>query len=84
MLINRFSRLIGERRVSVKEVALATGISRTTLHDLYHDRSSRIDFATIDRLCSYFRVTTQELLEWVPAQEAQPQSGEAAADGSQR
>ena len=68
MLLNRFSRLVGERRVAVKAVAEATGLSRTSLHDLYHDRTTRIDLATIDRLCSYFGVDTQQLMEWRPEQ----------------
>lgn len=66
MLTNRLSRLMGERRVTVQEVARATGMSRTTLHDLYHDRSKRIDFATLDKLCNYFGVDTQQILEWQP------------------
>ena len=74
MLINRFSRLIGERRLTVKEVAARTRISRTTLHDLYHDRSRRIDYATLEKLCSFFGVTTQEILEWQPG-EAPAQKG---------
>jgi putative transcriptional regulator len=66
MLTNRLSRLMGERRVTVAEAARATGLSRTTLHDLYHDRSTRIDLATLDRLCGYFHVDTQAILEWQP------------------
>jgi len=64
MLVNRFSRLCGERRVSVKDVAEATGLHRNTLYDLYHDRSTRIDLGTLDKLCDYFGVETQQVLEW--------------------
>ena len=66
MLINRLSRLIGDRRTTVRAVAQATGISYTTMLDLYHNRTTRIDFATINKLCSHFGVDTQHLLEWQP------------------
>ncbi|MAG36007.1 MAG: hypothetical protein CL878_07175 [Dehalococcoidia bacterium] len=66
MLVNRFSRLVGDHRVSVREVSQAVGISYATMLALYHNRTTRIDFATIDKLCTYFGVDTQHLLEWQP------------------
>jgi putative transcriptional regulator len=64
MIINHFSRLIGERRTSVAAVARATGIPRSSLHEIYHDKALRIDVRTLDRLCKYLRVTVCELLEY--------------------
>lgn len=66
MLINRLSRLMGERRVTMQDVARATGLSRQTIHDLYHDRSTRIDLETLNRLCNFFGVPTSEVFEWAP------------------
>lgn len=66
MLMNRLSRLVGDRRVAIRRVARETGLSYTAVYELYHDRTTRIDFATIDRLCGYFGVDTQHLLEWHP------------------
>ena len=62
---NRLSRLMGERRVSIRQVALATGIAYSTLHALYHDRTKGIDFLTLEKLCRHFGVGTQEILEHV-------------------
>ena len=67
VLINRLSRLMGERRVSMQEVARATGLSYTTVFQLYHDRSTRYDKDTLDSLCSYFGVGIEHILEWTPA-----------------
>lgn len=64
VLINRLSRLVGERRLTVKDVADGTGISYRTLHDLYHARTTRIDLATLNKLCAFFDVTPAEIFEW--------------------
>lgn len=64
MLINRLSRLIGERRLTVKDVAVGSGISYRTLHDIYHARTTRIDLDTLNRLCAFFDVTPAEIFEW--------------------
>lgn len=64
VLINRLSRLIGERRLNVTDVAEGTGISYRTLHDLYHARTTRIDLETLNRLCAFFDVGPEQIFEW--------------------
>ena len=83
MIRNRLSRLMGERRVTVADLMRATGLSRTTLHDLYHDKSTRVDFTTLDKLCSYFGVDTQQLLEWQPGAEG-PEARGGSMTGYER
>ena len=77
MLINRLSRLVGERRVSVKEVAERAGLSYKVVLDLYHDRSTRLDVATLGKLCDYFQVSPGEIFEWRP-----PEGDRTAGGGS--
>ena len=66
MLVNRLSTLMGQRRLSIQDVARDTGLHYTTVFQLYHDRSNRFDRETLDRLCRYFGVGLGELLEWAP------------------
>ena len=66
MIINRVSRLLGERRQSVADLARATGIAYSTAYALYRGEVKRIDFETLDRLCRYFGVSTGEIFEYVP------------------
>ena len=70
MIVNRVSRLLGERRQSVMDLSRDTGIAYTTAHDLYRGKVKRIDLATLDRLCKHFGVTPCELFEYV-AEEAE-------------
>ena len=54
-----------KRRVSLIEIAEATGIGRITLSRmLNHGSNVRSD--TMDRLCSYFGCRIEELVEHLP------------------
>ena len=67
MITSKFSKLVGERRTSVSAVSQATGIGRKNLHAFYHDRQTRYDRGTLDKLCEYFGVSVGELLEYKEA-----------------
>ncbi|WP_420825199.1 helix-turn-helix domain-containing protein [Psychrobacter cibarius] len=64
-------RLCCERRLKVADAVRATGVSNTTLHKIYNDQSSRIDFDTIDKLCEYLGVGVGDLFEYVTEVEAE-------------
>lgn len=66
MIKCHLSRLMGERKLKVAEVARATGLYRGTISLLYDETASKVDLETIDRLCAYLNVTVGELLEQVP------------------
>lgn len=70
MIINRVSRLMGDRRESVAHLAAATGLAYTTAHRLYAGTTERISLVTLDRLCDHFGVTPGDLLEYVPDSKA--------------
>jgi putative transcriptional regulator len=66
VIANRLSRMMGERRVSIQELARQSGVSYSTLHDFYHDRLKRFDRDVLDRLCRTFDCTVGTILEYVP------------------
>jgi putative transcriptional regulator len=66
MIKIHLSRLLGERRIKIADVARETGINRGTLTRIYHETAERLDIAVIDQLCSYLQCTTADLLEHVP------------------
>nr|WP_155587720.1 helix-turn-helix transcriptional regulator [Psychrobacter sanguinis] len=63
--------MLAERRLKVADAVRATGISKTTLHKIYNDQSSRIDFDTIDKLCEFLEVEVGDIFEYVPDAEKQ-------------
>ena len=66
MIVNRLSRILGERRMSIAELQRRTGLSYVTLHHLYSDRSERVDFKTLDRICGALDVQPGDILEYRP------------------
>lgn len=70
MIINHLPTLLAERRLKVADAVRATGVSKTTLHKIYNDQSSRIDFETIDKLCEYLEVEVGDIFEYIKQQEA--------------
>src|SRR5215467_11353865 len=63
----------GQPAVSLRRLAQESGVSQSVLVALHTQRNQRIDYATIDRLLSYFSrflpVRMDDLLTWEPAQE---------------
>lgn len=61
-LQSNLSTLMGKYRYSIKDVHELTGMSRNTISSLYNDKATRIDFATITKLCNLFKCPVNELL----------------------
>jgi putative transcriptional regulator len=59
------SRLLGERRLKISDVARDTGINRGTLTRLYHETAERVELSAISTLCSYLDCEISDLLEYV-------------------
>lgn len=63
MVVNRLAILMAEHLVKITEVSKATGISRTTLTNLYYKRTKGISFDVLNELCKYFKCDISDLLE---------------------
>lgn len=66
MIISRFPIILAEKKLRVADVVRATRMSKSTLHKLYNDESSRIDFNTIDQLCEFLDVLVGDLFVYKP------------------
>ena len=71
VIVNHLPTLLAERRLKVADAVRATGISKTTLHKIYNDQSSRIDFDTIDKLCEFLEVEVGDIFEYVASSDAE-------------
>ena len=63
------SRLLGEQKMNVSELARQIGISRYALHFLYHEQTKKISFGLLGKLCEALNVSVGEILEYVPKEE---------------
>lgn len=59
----QLSTLMGQARYSIQDVHIKTGLARSTVTQLYHDKATRIDFETIEKLCSLFNCEISTLLK---------------------
>lgn len=60
------SRLMGERKLKISDVARDTGLHRNTITLLYQETANRVDLEAIDKLCEYFQIGVGELFEFTP------------------
>lgn len=65
MIKCHLSRLMGERKLKVSDVARDTGLHRNTVTLLYQETATRVDLEAVEALCRYFGVTVGELFELV-------------------
>lgn len=62
MIRCKLSSILGEKKMKVADLVRATSISKSTLHKLYNEQSTRIDFDTIETLCEVLNVEVGDLL----------------------
>jgi DNA-binding Xre family transcriptional regulator len=69
----------GESAISLRRLARESGVALSVLVALHTGQSQRVDYATLDRLLTYFSrflpVTINDLLAWEP----EPQDESAVA-----
>lgn len=66
MIKIHLSKLLGERRLKISDVARDTGVNRGTLTRLFHETAERVELEVLDQLCAYLDCELHHLLEFVP------------------
>ena len=64
MIRCHLSRMMGERKMKVIDVARETGLHRNTITLMYNETANRIDLQAIDSLCRLFKCSVGDLLEY--------------------
>jgi putative transcriptional regulator len=63
MIKCNLSRLMGEKKVKISDVARDTEINRGTITRLYQETAVRVEFEVLEKLCLYLNCDISELLE---------------------
>lgn len=54
------------RRVTINEIATATGLNRMTLSKILNSKGYGTGTETVDKLCQYFNCRVEDLMEHMP------------------
>lgn len=65
MIRCHLSRLMGEHKLKISDVAHETGLNRSTITSLYKETANRVDLDAVDKLCRLFKCGVGELFERV-------------------
>lgn len=60
------SRILGERRINIADLARMTGINRGTITRLYNEETVRVELDVINTLCEELDLTIADLFEYFP------------------
>ena len=66
MILCNLPVLLAERRLRVADLVRMSDISKSTLHRIYNDQTTRIEFDTLSKLCEVLEVTPGDILKYVP------------------
>lgn len=66
MINVKISGLMGELRMTQKELSEKTGIRPNTINALYHDMAESIKFEQLDRICEVLGCDLHDILEYKP------------------
>lgn len=61
----KLSTILGEKRIKMAELVRLTGVSKTTINAMYHDRVQKIDYSVVDRICKALECDLSDILEYV-------------------
>lgn len=62
----RLRELLEERGMTQTELHTRTGLAYSTINDLYHNKTRRIELATLDLLCEALECGVGDILHHVP------------------
>ena len=65
MIRCHLSRLMGEHKMKVIDVARETGLHRNTITLLYKETAARIELDAVEKLCRLFNCQVGDLFELV-------------------
>lgn len=66
MIKCHLSRLMGERKLKIADVARAIDVHRNTITLLYDENATRVDLDTLNKLCIFFNCNVDDLLQYLP------------------
>lgn len=65
MIKCHLSRIMGEKKLRVADVARSIGVHRNAITLLYEETATRVDLDTVNKLCEFLECEIKDLFEFV-------------------
>ncbi|MGZ3947267.1 MAG: helix-turn-helix domain-containing protein [Flavisolibacter sp.] len=66
MIRIHLGRLLADRKIRRVDLSEQTGISENALSNLFYEKTDRIKFDTLNKICTALNCSLCDLLEYVP------------------
>ena len=66
MIQSNLSEMLGRKRMKMSELSQRAGLNKNTVLNLYHDRSTRIEFEVLNKICNALECTPNDILGYSP------------------
>lgn len=60
----KLSTILGERRLKMSDVIRGTGPARDTVRNLFYDKTRRVDYNVLEKICDYLECELVDLWEY--------------------
>ena len=64
---SNLSRILGERRLKMSELAESAGVAKNTVLSLYHEKAKGVTFDVLEKICAALNCQPGDLFEYIPA-----------------
>ena len=64
MIKCHLSKLMGEEKLKIADLAKALKVNRSTISSLYHEKAQLINIDVLEKLCKHFNCTISDLIEY--------------------
>ena len=62
---NRLPAILGERKMSIRELSKATGVTYTMIRDVYHGERQSIKFDVVEKICKELGIQPGDIFVYV-------------------
>jgi putative transcriptional regulator len=59
------SRIMGEKKLRVADIARSIGVHRNAITLLYEETATRVELDTINKLCTFLNCNVQDIFEYI-------------------
>ena len=66
MIKCHLSRIMGEKKLRVADIAISIDVHRNAITLLYEETATRVDLETVNKLCIFLECRIEDLFEFVP------------------